>query len=118
MQPQLFLHLTDGGEGLLGLGLLSGYGERQAVNEDILLGDAVGQSGIQNPPGNLHALFCALGDALLVHGKADNGGAVLLDDGEDGVQHFLFAVDRVDDGLTMVVTQSRLNGPGVRGVDL
>ena len=54
----------------------------------------------------------------MVKGQAHHRSAVLLHQGEDGVQGLLVPVHRVDNGLAAVDPQGSLQHPGVGGVQL
>ena len=98
--------------------LLGGDRQCQAVDPNILLGDAVRQGRVQDAAGDSYPLLCRLGDAALVQGQTHYGGAVLFHDGQDAVQHLCFAVDGVHCRLTVVDPQARFQGGGVGGIQL
>ena len=55
---------------------------------------------------------------MLVQCQADNGSAVFLAKGQDGVQRILLTVDRVDDGLAVVDTQRAGKSLRIGGIEL
>ena len=96
------------GQGFQRLGggaLLGGNREGQAVDIHILPGDADGVGGGHNAAGDFQTPFHRLGDAALIQRKAHHGGAVLFAQRQNGIQHLLLAVHRVDDGLTVIDAQ-------------
>ena len=118
VQSQLLGHPTDGFQGLLRLVLLGGDGEGQAVDDDVLLGDAMSPRGVQNPLRHVKPLLRRFRQAILVHGQTHHGGAVLLHDGQDGLQNLRLAVDRVDDGTAAAGAQASLDDLRISGVNL
>ena len=89
-----------------------------AVDDDVLARDAVRRCPLDDLARNLESLACRGGDAALVEGKPDDGAAVMARQGQDGLEAFLRAVDRVDQGLAVIGAHSRLEGGGVVGIDL
>ena len=55
---------------------------------------------------------------MLVQCQADNGSAVFLAKGQDGVQRLLLTVDRVDDGLAVVDAQRAGKSLRIGGIEL
>ena len=115
-QPQLIRHPADGLQRGLGLILLGGDRQCQAVDPEVTLRDAVGLRRSQDVLRNGDALVGGLGQPLFIHRQSNDGRAVLLHDGQDAVQYILVPVDGVHRSLAAADTQSRLEGVGVGGV--
>ena len=92
-----------------------GHGQR--VDDHVLGGDPVVVGRRDDLARALQALLRRLGDAGLVVGQADDGGAVLGHQRQDLVQALVLGGDRVDQGAALVDRQARLEGLDHRGVD-
>ena len=116
--PQLFLAGFQGAERLHHILLLGAGRQGQAVDVNVLLGNTGRQRRLLNAPGHLHALFGLLGNAVFVQGQADHRRAVLFAERKNRVQHLLFAVHRVHDGLAVVHAQPTLQRVRLGAVQL
>ena len=92
-------------------------GHNQRVDEHVALGDAVVLRALDNLLSHRKAHVGVLGDACLVVGDADDGGAVLLDEGQDGLQPLLFTGDRIEQRLALVDLQAALQGGDDGGIN-
>ena len=68
--------------------------------------------------GDVEPALGALGNAPLVQGQAHYRRAVLFHQGQNGVQHPVLAVDRIDNGLAAVDPQGLLQHRRVGGIQL
>ena len=118
LQPHVAVHRADGGERLLRLILLGGNGQRQAVDEHVLAGDAEAFRRIHNAPCDCDALRRRLGQALLVQRQTDDRRAVFLHHRQQRLQRFLFAVDGVDRRFAIIDAQGGFQRGGVGGIQL
>ena len=115
---QLLFAAGQGFQRLDGSLLLGAGGKGQAVNVNILVGDANGVGGLDDALGNGKAAISCVRDAVLVQRQTDDGGTVLFAQRQDHIQRALLAVDRVDDGFAVIDTQGMGEGVRVGGVQL
>ena len=92
-------------------------GHDQAVDEDVFLRDAHGDGAVDDLVGDGDASVDVGRDAFVVHAEADEGGAVLFDERQEGGHGLLFAGDGVDDGLALVELEGGVEGLRVVAVD-
>ena len=118
LQTQLGFHPMKGLQSLGSGRLLGGDREGEAVDIHVLSPDAKGHSPLQNAFGHLKAGLGGLGNAVLIQSEAHHRRAVLLHQGQDGLQRGALSVHRVDDGLAAVDPQGLLQHLGVGGIQL
>ncbi len=75
--------------------------QRQAVDEDVLAANAVLLRAVDDLFGNSQPLLRCIGDAIIVHAQTDDRRAILGHQGQDAGQARFFAVDRVNQRLSV-----------------
>ena len=93
-----------------------GDGQRQRVEDDVLLFDAVRSGGIVDFLSNSDSPVGCLRDAVLVEQQTDDHTAVLFHEREESVHLFLLARDGVEQRFAVVDAHRALHGGGVAGI--
>ena len=97
---------------------VGGDGERERVENEVVLREAVFRALRKDAPRNREAAVTRRWNAVLVEAKSDNRPAVFAHEREDRVHRRPLAVHRVDEWLAVHVAERALKRGGVGGVDL
>ena len=117
-KPQFTPHQLYGLQRYRRLGLIHRGGHHKGINKHIVVWDAVCPRRLQNSSGNGQPPLRRGRNAVAVHRQTNDCRAVFFSDRQQLSQHLRPSVDRVENGLAVIVTQSRLSSSSVGGVDL
>ena len=98
--------------------LLGRNGQRQTVNQYILLWNAMLQRVFQNGLRHGKPCLCGLGNTGLIHGQTYDCRTIPLDNGQNRIQLVLFRIDGIDNCPAAAGTQTGFNRLWVRGINL
>ena len=116
-QTQFFAHQAQGADGFHGPPLLGGYGQGQAVDDDVFPGQTGMAGGIQDAPCHSQSVLGRLGNSTAVQGQADDRSAVFAGQGQDRLQALLLARNGVDQHLAVGHLEGPFQGRRIRGIE-
>ena len=105
-------------QGLLCAVLFRRCRQRQTVDVHVPFRDTQCRGTIQDAFGDGEPVCRLFGNAVFVQGQSHDRSAVFLDQRQDVLQRCLFAVDGIDDGLTIIYPKCSLHDSRDGGVQL
>ena len=115
---KLLPHHADGPQGLPGGFLLGGYREHQAVDDHMLLFDAVFCGFPYDPLRDGETSLRCRRNPVFIKREADDGRPVLRGEGKDPVHHRLLSINGINDGLADVGAERGFENLRLGGIQL